>query len=88
MLQATAEEVGLDPESLTRSLQAGEHVDRLLAAEVDARRLGIAGVPTFFIAGPPTDDPAIGAPARAKSLSRRIVGAQPFAVFQRALLDL
>jgi predicted DsbA family dithiol-disulfide isomerase len=88
VLRATAEEVGLDPESLTRSLQAGEYLDRLLAAEADARRLGITGVPTFFIAGPSTDDPAMPAPARAKSLSRRIVGAQPFEVFRSALLDL
>ncbi len=88
VLQATAEEVGLDPESLTGSLQDRDYLDRLLAAEADARRLGITGVPTFFIEGPPAADPAIDAAAQAKTLSRRIVGAQPFAVFERALLDL
>jgi predicted DsbA family dithiol-disulfide isomerase len=88
VLRAAAEEVGLDPEDLTRSLQAGEHLDRLPAAEADARRLGITGVPAFFIEGPPADDSSIVAPSQAKTLSRRIVGAQPLQVFQRALLDL
>ncbi len=88
VLQAAAEEVGLDPEGLTRSLRDGEHLDRLLAAEADARRLGITGVPTFFIERPPADDSSINAPSQAKTPSRRIVGAQPFEVFQRALLDL
>lgn len=88
VLQTAAEEVGLDPEGLALSLQAGEYLDRLIAAEADARRLGITGVPTFFIEKPPADDPAIVAPTKATTPSRKIVGAQPFEVFRRALLDL
>lgn len=97
VLEAAAEEAGLDPEGLARSLKDGEYQDRLLASEADARRLGITGVPTFFIEGPPTigEPPTIGRPptddsasvasARAKTLSRRIVGAQPLEVFRKAL---
>lgn len=86
VLQAAAEEVGLDPEDLKRSLLAGEHVDRLRSAEADARKLGITGVPTFFISGASSHDSA--SPVMAQASSRIIVGAQPLDVFREAMLNL
>lgn len=86
VLQAAAEKAGIDPLDLRRSFLAGEYVDRLLSAEADARRLGITGVPTFFIDRSPTGDPA--APSQVRAQRRRIVGAQPLETFRKALLSL
>ena len=78
-LRAVAADAGLDAEGLRLSLLAGEYVDLLLAAEAEARGLGITGVPTFFVGGVPSSSDASRAP------SRRIVGAQPLEVFRTAL---
>ncbi len=77
VLTALGVEVGLDPEALRDSLATDAHVDRLAEAERQARRLGITGVPTFFIASAP--------PGSELSPRLRIVGAQPIAVFRSAL---
>ncbi|GHG92321.1 DsbA family oxidoreductase [Comamonas sp. JC664] len=46
-----ARDVGLDPESLTRALEAGRYTARVLADEEEAQRLGIRGVPAMRLAG-------------------------------------
>lgn len=50
-LAALAAEVGLDPEQVTRALEAGEHAADV-AADIDqARAYGINGVPFYVIGG-------------------------------------
>lgn len=89
VLAEVATAAGLDAEALLRSLQAEEHADRLVEAEAGARRLGITGVPTFFIARADglsaVATPAGPEAAPATAGAQRIVGAQPLGVFRDAL---
>jgi len=53
VLVRAAETVGLDAPALRTALATGAFADRRRAAEAEAARLGITGVPTFFFAGGP-----------------------------------
>jgi predicted DsbA family dithiol-disulfide isomerase len=48
VLARAAETVGLDPVALRAALASGGYADRRQAAEQEARRLGITGVPTYI----------------------------------------
>lgn len=78
VLLSQAKEIGLDPVGLSRSLLSEQYADRLAEAEHEARRLGITGVPTFFVTAPGQDP-------ESTPETRRIVGAQPLEVFRGAL---
>jgi len=78
VLTTLGAEVGLDPAALRHSLLTHAHADRPAAAEQDARRMGITGVPTFVVTSPPP-----GSEPKPEPL--RIVGAQPIAVFRNAI---
>jgi predicted DsbA family dithiol-disulfide isomerase len=58
VLRRAADSVGLDADSLDQALAGGVYAGRRKAAEEEARRLRITGVPTFFIGSRP---PVIGA---------------------------
>lgn len=78
VLTEVADGVGLDPESLRSALLDGAYADRIADAAAQARRLGITGVPTFFVMSAPGGERSLPTP-------RRIVGAQPIEVFRREL---
>ena len=50
VLARAAENVGLDAAALRAALASGAYVARRQAAEQEARRLGITGVPTYIFA--------------------------------------
>ena len=78
VLLSLAADQGLDAETLRSHLQQGGHGDRLLRAEDQARRLGITGVPTFFVSA---ED---AAPDRLGHV-RTIVGAHSLDVFRNVI---
>lgn len=95
VLAALGAEVGLDPAALRHSLLTDTYAHRLAGAEREARRLGITGVPTFFIApGPPDAQSSIGGETQSGADEQsgrqplRIVGAQPLAAFRNALREV
>ena len=51
VLLATGGEVGLDVAGLAEALDGGRYEDRLAAAQEEAGRLGISGIPTFLMEG-------------------------------------
>ncbi len=53
VLMRIAEGVGLDGAALSGALANGTYADRRRAAEEEARRLGVTGVPTYFFADGP-----------------------------------
>jgi predicted DsbA family dithiol-disulfide isomerase len=48
VLREAATEVGLDAEALAEALARGSYVDRRVAVEQEAHRLGVHAVPTFI----------------------------------------
>jgi predicted DsbA family dithiol-disulfide isomerase len=50
VLARAAENVGLDPDALRTALASGVYVARRQAAEQEAHKLGITGVPTYVFA--------------------------------------
>ncbi len=49
VLRQIGGEVNLDVESMVRDLQSGRYLPRVREAQEEAARLGVTGVPTFFI---------------------------------------
>jgi predicted DsbA family dithiol-disulfide isomerase len=49
VLTQLAADCGLDPAALERAVQAGAYRSRLEQAQEEATRLGVTGVPTFFV---------------------------------------
>lgn len=54
VLARAAEGIGLDPDGMRAALAGGAYAPRRQAAEVEARGLGVTGVPTFVFRGGPT----------------------------------
>jgi predicted DsbA family dithiol-disulfide isomerase len=49
VLSEIAGDAGLDAVAMKNALQSGKHLQALARAQEDAARLGVTGVPTFFI---------------------------------------
>ena len=64
-----AVEIGLDVDEWSECMIKGAHSQIILGSNDDAKTLGLTGTPAFFIIGPDGE-------------TTRIVGAQPFEVFE------
>lgn len=73
--------LGLDPAAFKACLDGAKHAGAVRADVAMAQKHGISGTPTFLLG---TIDPK----TRVFTGASRIVGAKPFATFQRALDDL
>jgi len=51
ILRQLAEDAGLDADAMAKAIKSGKHLLMLEKAKEDAARLGVTGVPTFFIDG-------------------------------------
>jgi predicted DsbA family dithiol-disulfide isomerase len=51
VLSEIARDAGIDAEAMHAALRDGRHLARLREAQEEASRLGVTGVPTFFLAG-------------------------------------
>jgi len=51
VLSQLASDCGLDPDALERAVQDGVYLPRLAQAQEEATRLGVTGVPAFFVQG-------------------------------------
>jgi protein-disulfide isomerase len=71
-----ATETGADARQLNACLEKGAALARVKQDQTEARRLGIAGTPTFLLGEIDGDNVRV---------TRKIVGAQPITVFQSAL---
>ncbi len=49
MLRQIGRDVGLDVEAMAHAIQSGKYLPKLAGAQEEAARLGVTGVPTFFI---------------------------------------
>lgn len=49
VLTQVGRDAGLDAEAMADSLQSGKYLPKLAQAQKEAARLGVTGVPTFFI---------------------------------------
>jgi predicted DsbA family dithiol-disulfide isomerase len=49
VLEMIAHDAGLDAEAMKQALQSGKYLSRLEAAQKEATRRGVTGVPAFFI---------------------------------------
>lgn len=75
MLKGYAADLGLDGEEFAACLDAGKYRGRVQQNVDEASRYGVEGTPTFHIAS-------------SDGGSQRLVGAQPYAAFKRALDSL
>ena len=51
VLRQIASDIGLDADAMAGAVKSGKHLPMLEKAKEDAVRLGVTGVPTFFIDG-------------------------------------
>jgi protein-disulfide isomerase len=72
--------LGIDLGSFRTCLEEGHTTALVKMNQSEARRLGITGTPTFLLGGPEADGAVV--------VTRKLVGAQPLAVFERAIEDL
>jgi protein-disulfide isomerase len=78
LLQARAEEAGLEANAFRECLMSGRHTEAVKASVEQALTLQANGTPAFFV--------GIRDPATNKvEVLRAISGAQPFAVFEEAI---
>ncbi len=77
VLADVAESAGLDGDELRDALREDRYTEQVLRDQVEARELGVSGVPALFVAPP-------GVPLEE---ARAVEGAQPYATVRRAVLE-